>query len=187
MYVRIAHSMNIYFITGNAHKFEEICTFIPNLEQLDIDLPEIQEIDPHKVIAAKLQEAFKHHAGPFIVEDTSLYLDCIPGLPGPLIKWFLKTIGTEGLAALTVKLNDTKAEAKTMIGYAQDKNTLQFFEGTVKGTIVSPRGTNGFGWDALFVPEGQTKTFAEMTQEEKNAQDMNMRKAATLKLKAYIG
>jgi inosine/xanthosine triphosphate pyrophosphatase family protein len=80
--------MKIQFITGNKNKFAEAQKIISNLEQLDVDLPEIQEIDAKKVIEAKLQEARNLFEGEFVVEDTSLYLDCLNGLPGPLIKWF---------------------------------------------------------------------------------------------------
>lgn len=83
----------IYFITGNKNKFEEVRAILPDAEQLDIDLPEIQEIDAHGIIRAKLHAAFAHEEGEFIVEDLSFYLECLNGLPGPLIKWFLKTIG----------------------------------------------------------------------------------------------
>ena len=84
--------MKIFFITGNKNKLAEVHAIIKNVEQLDIDLPEIQELDPHKIIQAKVAQAFTHHAGPFIVEDTGLYLDCLHGLPGPLIKWFMEAV-----------------------------------------------------------------------------------------------
>jgi inosine/xanthosine triphosphate pyrophosphatase family protein len=53
----------LYFITGNKNKFKEFQDILgeENVEQLDIDLPEIQEVDPHKIITYKLQEALKHH------------------------------------------------------------------------------------------------------------------------------
>ncbi len=73
--------MEIYFITGNKNKFEEAKSVIPELQQLDIDLPEIQEIDAKTIIKAKLAEAFRYKQSEFIVEDTSLYLDCLNGLP----------------------------------------------------------------------------------------------------------
>jgi len=88
--------MEIYFVTGNKNKFEEIKSIIPELIQLDLEVPEIQELDAKEVIKFKLTEAVKIHQGRFIVEDTSLYLDCLKGLPGPLIKWFMKTIGGKG-------------------------------------------------------------------------------------------
>lgn len=49
----------LYFITGNKNKFEEIKAIIPKAEQLDIDLPEIQEINAREIIKQKLLEAFK--------------------------------------------------------------------------------------------------------------------------------
>ena len=70
--------MTLLFITGNKDKLREVQTLIPDVQSIDLDLPEIQEIDPHKVIAAKLVEARKHHPGVFLVEDTSLSLDGMP-------------------------------------------------------------------------------------------------------------
>ena len=176
--------MKLTFITGNAGKLSEVKLILPNVEGMDIDLPEIQEIDARKVVEAKLQSALSKHEGEFIVEDTSLYLNAINGLPGPLIKWFMKTIGNEGLVALAEKFGDGDAEAKTIIGYAKNTNDIEFFEGVIHGNIVSPRGDKGFGWDAIFQPNGQDKTFAEMDSDEKN--DVSMRKIATEKLKNWL-
>ena len=175
----------LYFITGNKNKFEEIVAILPEVEQLDIDLPEIQEIDPHEIIKAKLLEAFNHTSGEFIVEDTSLYFDCLNGLPGPLIKWFMKSIGNNGLSDLVEKLRNDKAVAKTMIGYAKDKDEIHYFEGVVEGKVVKPRATSGFGWDPIFLPDGHAKTFAEMDKSEKN--ELSMRRMALNKLKEFLG
>lgn len=175
----------IYFITGSEGKLREAKSIISELEQFDVDLVEIQSIDAKKVIEAKLQEASKHKEGSFIVEDTSLYFDCLNGLPGPLIKWFMKTIGNGGLAEIAAKVGTgNTATAKTIIGYSDGSNT-SFFEGTLKGKIVLPRGENGFGWDAIFQPDGFEKTFAEMADEEKNS--LSMRKLAFNELKKYLG
>jgi len=174
----------LYFITGNKNKFEEVAAILPEVEQLDIDLPEIQEIDPHEIIKAKLQEAFKHTSGEFIVEDTSLYFDCLNGLPGPLIKWFMKTIGNKGLSDIAEKLANGKAQAKTMIGYAKEKDDIHFFEGVVEGKIVQPQVASGFGWDPIFLPDGHTKTFAEMDKTEKN--EISMRRMALDKLREFL-
>lgn len=176
--------MNLYFITGNKGKLTEMQSIIPDLKHLDIDLPELQEIDPKKIITAKLHEAFKHHSGQFIVEDTSLYLDCLNGLPGPLIKWFLKTMGNEGVYKIAEKFGNTKATAKTIIGYAKSVTDIHFFEGDVTGNVVSPRGNNGFGWNPIFQPEGSQKTFAEMELEEKRT--YSMREIAAQKLKDFL-
>lgn len=174
----------IYFITGNKNKFEEIKAVLPEIEQLEIDLPEIQEIDAHEIIRKKLEDAREQGKGEFMVEDISLYLDCLNGLPGPLIKWFLKTIGVGGLVDLAGKFGNTKAEAKTIIGYMNNSGEIKFFEGVVKGQIVSPRGEKRFEWDQIFVPDGCDKTFAEMGMEEKNK--ISMRRIAVNRLKAFL-
>jgi len=174
----------IYFITGNKNKFAEVKAILPEVKQLDIDLPEIQEIDAKEIIKEKLLEALKHKKGEFIVEDTSLYLDCLNGLPGPLIKWFLQTIGNDGLANLADKLGNDKAVAKTIIGYAKNSEKIYFFEGVIQGKIVRPKGDSNFGWDPIFLPDGHKKTFAEMSREEKNK--ISMRRNALNKLKKFL-
>ena len=176
--------MSLYFITGSKGKFAEVQLIIPNLKQLNIDLPEIQELDPKKIIEAKLQSAFEHRSGEFIVEDTSLYLDCLNGLPGPLIKWFIKSIKNEGIAEIVDKFGNKKAMARTFIGYAKTRKDIHFFEGGVAGEIVYPRGNNGFGWNPIFQPNGESRTFGEMSLEEK--QKYSMRKIAAEKLKIFL-
>jgi XTP/dITP diphosphohydrolase len=69
-----------------------------------------------------------------------------------------------------------------VIGYSNGKEVL-FFEGIIKGKIVKQKGESGFGWDPIFVPEGKTKTFAEMTIKEKNS--ISHRKKALEKFKKY--
>jgi len=101
--------MALYFLTGSKNKFAEIKAVLPQVEQLERDLTEIQELDPHKIIAAKLFEARTHHGNSFMVEDTSLYLDALNGLPGPLIKWFMKTFGGRGLYEIAYKMGNNKA------------------------------------------------------------------------------
>jgi len=177
---------DLYFITNNNNKFSEIQEIIPGIKQLKLELDEIQELDARKIISHKLLEAVKvdkkQHNGAFIVEDTSLYLDCMKGLPGPLIKWFLQTIGNPGLYNLTAKLKDNNAEARTLIGYYY-QGKIKYFQGIIKGKIVSPRPT-GFGWDEIFMPEGYDKVMGEMTVDEKN--EISMRGQAARKLKEFL-
>jgi len=174
----------LYFITGNKNKFSEAKAILSEVEHLEMDLPEIQSADAHEIIRAKLKEALHHHDGEFLIEDTSLYFDCLNGLPGPLIKWFLEALGNEGLAKITEKLGQTGAEAKTIIGYAKNHDELFFFEGAVRGQIVAPRGETIFGWDPIFLPDGYDKTFAEMSRDEKNK--ISMRRMALNKLKEFL-
>ncbi|MDB5189125.1 MAG: hypothetical protein JWL82_82 [Parcubacteria group bacterium] len=171
----------IYFITGNKNKFDEVKSMLPvEIEQLVVNLPEIQDLDPQVIIRAKLDAAFEHQDGPFIVEDTSLMLDALNGLPGPFIKWFERTVTNEGLAEIAKNQGKSHAVAKVSIGFARNKDSIEFYEGVLEGDIVDPRGENGFGWDIIFQPKGHDRTLAEMTQEEKNS--LSMRTLAVRKL-----
>jgi non-canonical purine NTP pyrophosphatase (RdgB/HAM1 family) len=177
--------MALYFITGNAGKFREVKALLPNIQQLDLDLDEIQSLDPRVVIEHKLEQAAALHDGEFIVEDTSLAANCLDGLPGPLIKWFEKSIGIAGLAELVNRYEDTSAIARTTIGYRDAASNKRFFFGEIIGKIITPRGDHGFGWDPIFVPNGHDQTFAEMDAETKNS--LSMRRIAVQQLREHLG
>ncbi len=153
------------FISGNKAKIKEARAVLNPLKinPVNIDLVEIQGVDPRKIIRHKLLEALRRNKGPLFVDDSSLYLSCFNyKLPGPLIKWFNQYVGMEGLAGLTEKMGDGRAKAATIIGYAENPKEILFFEGTLKGRIVPPRGGYGFGYDPIFLPEGKTQTLSEM-------------------------
>lgn len=178
--------MALYFITGSKNKFAEVKAALPDIEQMEMDLPEIQELDPHKIITAKLFEARMtlRHGSALMVEDTSLCLDALGGLPGPFIKWFLQAVGSQGLYKIADSLNSYKAVARTLIGYTDEQGKIEFFEGETRGTIVPERVPPKFGWDAIFLPEGYDKTYAELSVAEKNA--VSQRGKALAKLKAHL-
>jgi len=173
------------FVTGNKNKLAEVRAVLGEVAQLDVDLVEMQELDPHVIIRHKLAEARKQSNAELIVEDASAYFDALDGLPGPLIKWFMQALGPAKIHALLHKLGNTKAHATSVIGYAAPGQEPRFFEGTVRGTVVAPRGKADFGWDPIFVPDGHEQTFAEMGSEEKNK--ISHRRKALEQLKAYLG
>lgn len=174
----------IHFITWNKNKLEEIKSIMPDIEQMDIDLIELQEIDPYKIIEAKLIEAKKHHDWEFIVEDTSLYMDCIKWLPWPLIKWFLKELWNDGIFNIADKYNNYWVVAKTIIWYSDENWEIKFFEWEVKWKIKKPEAETNFGRDPIFVPEWYECSFAEMSKVEKNT--ISMRRKAVEKLKHFL-
>ena len=177
--------MKILFVTGNKNKLKEAMVIIPEIEGCDIDLPEIQELDTKKIIEEKLNEAIKQKPGiELIVEDQSLTIDGMNGLPGPFIKWFDKALKMEDLYKMAVAMGNQSVEAKTTIGYGNKKGEISFFESTIKGKLVAPRGEIGWGWDPVFQPDGYDKTFGEMTMEQKN--ELSMRRIALEKLKEYL-
>lgn len=177
--------MKIYFVTGNKDKLKEAQAMWSEVEGINIDLDEIQELDGKKIIEAKLKEAIKQKPGiPLIVEDQSVMIDGMNGLPGPLIKWFVKSMGLEGLVKMAESVGNNNCEARTIIGYTDKLGNTNYFEATIKGKIVSPRGNIGWGWDSVFQPEGYNETFSEMTIEQKN--ELSMRRMALEKLKKYL-
>jgi len=177
-------NMTLYFITGNKGKLSEVQAIIDNVEAIDLDLPEIQELDPIKIITEKLKEATKENPGnEYFVEDTSLYFKCLNGFPGPLIKWLLQSVKNEGIYEMVSKYENQTANAKTVIGYSNGDD-IHFFTGELSGTIVAPRGDKDFGWGPIFQPDGYQQTFAEMNREVKNK--LSMRNDALQKLKAHL-
>lgn len=178
------------FITGNSGKLAEVQAILPFIEGKKLELLEIQDVDINKIVAAKLQAAMAQCEGSVIVDDTALYLECLAskngqeGLPGPLVKWFLQTVTNEGMADIAQKLNKTRARACSIIGYSDGNGNTKFFEGSVVGTIVHPQGTQGFGWDHIFVPDGYDQTFARMGMEKKN--QISPRALAVQKLKSFL-
>lgn len=177
----------LYFITGNKNKFKEFQDILgtDQVEQLEIDLPEIQEIDPHKIIRHKIEEALKHHKWPLLIEDNSLYMDCLWGeLPWPLIKRFHHELRNEGLYELAKKYNKFKARATVVIAYAKNADEIKFFEWSVEGTIVEPMQTTDFWRGPIFQPSGYTISYAAMSKEQKN--EISMRRIAINKLKEFL-
>tara|TARA_Y100000310_G_C20643210_1_gene795119 strand:- start:741 stop:1277 length:537 start_codon:yes stop_codon:yes gene_type:complete len=173
----------VYFITGNQNKLKEVNEIISGVEGIDLDLPEIQSLDPQVIITEKLNEAVKEKEGKYFVEDVSLYLECLGGFPGPLIKWLLERVGRKGIADLVSKYENHQATVKAVIGYSNGQD-IHFFIGEIKGKIVAPRGESNFGFDPIFQPTGFDKTFAEMTAEEKNK--ISHRKQALMKFKEFL-
>lgn len=169
-------------LTSNEYKLIEMQAFIPELEMFSIDLSEIQSLDPHEIVKAKLDEARSITDDDLIVDDTSLTFDCLGGLPGPFIKHFITTLGIEKLADLVLRYDEHGATVQTIIGYASG-DRIEFFEGTVRGTIVSPRGSASISGDLIFQPDGYDKTYAELGEEKKR---MSHRTKAVEKLVEFL-
>lgn len=177
----------ITFITWNAGKLKEAQAVLwesIELKQVNIDLPEIQTTSVKEVIEAKLKEWYAKLQTPLIVEDTGLEFEAWNGLPGALIKFFLKSVGTQGLIEMLIPFANKKAKVVCYVGYFDGKNEM-FFCWEVHGNI-SPVviWESGFQFDKIFIPEWETRTFAQMSSEEKNA--ISHRKKAFEELKKYI-
>jgi non-canonical purine NTP pyrophosphatase (RdgB/HAM1 family) len=159
----------LLFATGSADKLGEVQAILPTqVEQLAVELEEIQSLDLREVVAAKLKSAFEQCHSPVVVEDVSAELEALGGFPGTFVKFAEKTNGDSALYKMLLGHDNKKALIRAMVGY-HDGTDMHFFEGKYSGTIVEPRGTGGFGFDKVVVPDGQEKTMAEMTAEQKNS------------------
>ncbi|MCR4276287.1 MAG: non-canonical purine NTP pyrophosphatase [Candidatus Parcubacteria bacterium] len=173
------------FITGNAGKAKYLSDYfhLP-VDHVKLDLHEIQSLNLKEVVEDKARCAFEIVHAPVLVEDVSLRFAALKALPGPLIKWFLETLGNEGLCRLLDAFGDRSALAEVEFAIC-DESGVHAFGGSIEGTISdNPRGEMGFGWDPVFIPKGYDKTWAEMTDDEKHA--TSMRKIALEKLAAFL-
>ncbi|EKE38105.1 hypothetical protein ENUP19_0238G0011 [Entamoeba nuttalli] len=164
--------MEVRVVTSNPHKAKEINEILKDLGLqigiVNINLMEIQET-PLNIIEFKAKEAIKHSNTPVIVEDVSFNLKCMGELPGPYIKYFVQSIGPAGLYKMAKGFDDYRAQAILSIGLTRKENDeVVKIQAIIEGKVVEPRGSNGFGFDSCFVPEGYDKTYAEMSESEKN-------------------
>ncbi|MGH9464444.1 MAG: non-canonical purine NTP pyrophosphatase [Thermoanaerobaculia bacterium] len=157
-------------VTGSAGKLAEarrLCS--SDLEVVVLDLPEIQSLDLGEILTAKGEEAWRRLGRPLVVEEAGLELAALNGFPGPLVKWMLAATGPAGIARIAHALGDAQARARCLLLYRDAERSL-IAEGATDGTLVdAPRGDNGFGWDSIFLPEGNDRTFGELTGPDKDA------------------
>lgn len=151
---------------GKRREFERMLGV--ELEIAPLDLPEIQSLDTAEVCRAKAALAYAELQRPVIVDDTGFELSVLGGFPGALVTWVLAAGGVELLHAMLPAGGPASAAAVTCVGLA-DAGGVQVFTGRVAGLVLAnPRGDNGFGFDPVFVPDGETRSFAEMDDAAKD-------------------
>ena len=188
--------MRLIFASNNQHKIEELKAFagkeieIVSLKDasINIDIPE-----PHDTLEENASEKswtiYKLTGNDCFSEDTGLEIESLDGEPG------VKSARYAGEARsfkdnIEKVLNKLSAETnrnarfKAVISLIVGGNETQF-EGICNGKIIdTPQGTEGFGYDPIFIPEGSDRSFAEMSIEEKNR--FNHRTKAAAKLVAFL-
>lgn len=177
--------MNITFITGNQNKLREAEAILGiQLQHHDIDLDEIQSLDPLVISNHKVMQGWNEIKKPLFVLDQSIYINCLNGFPGPLIKWFWEKVTLQKICEIANYYNDKKVYTETIITYYDGKD-IKHFTGRIDGTIASePKGSKGWGWDPMFIPDGQTITYAEMEPAE--ILPLRSHKIALEKFKEFI-
>jgi XTP/dITP diphosphohydrolase len=142
--------------TSNPGKFEEFkrlfAQYGKDLDASHFDLEEI-DADPLQVIAHKASQLGEN----VIVEDTSV--DIEGASIGINIRWLLDHLS---------EYNGRKAQWTVLLAFRHE-NEILIYKGSIIGTIVLPRGNEGFGFDPVFLPKGSTRTLAESKPDEYNA------------------
>jgi len=163
----------VYFLTSNLGKLREASLIAEqygiSLRQLPAKRIEIQSDDLARISAFSARvAAWKHHV-PVVVEDAGLFIKALGGFPGPYSSYVFKTIGVNGILKLMEGVRRREAYFLSVVAYCTPKGRPSIFKGRVDGCIASEaRGTGGFGFDPIFIPKGDTRTFAEMSSREKN-------------------
>lgn len=155
--------MNVVFVTGNPNKAKYFSELVGvSIEHHPADVSEIQSLDLVEIAVHKAKEAYKQLNKPVIVEDAGVYINSMGKLPGPFIKWFIQEIGLEGLCRITGSFEDRSAVASDAFVYF-DGREMKYFQGQLSGQISNrPRGSGGYDWDQIFIPDGINKTLAEL-------------------------
>jgi len=168
----------IYFVTGNVNKYNEVSELFKKenlkytLTQKNIKTVEVQAESIKEVAQYKLESIRGQINGSYFVEDAGFFVDIpLNGFPGIYSSYVMKTLGNKGILKLIADFEKTQAHFTSVIAlYFDPLEKNFFFEGNVQGKISETiRGSGGFGFDPIFLPDGlPDKTFSELTTEEKN-------------------
>lgn len=189
--------MRICFATNNRHKVDEVSAALGTaftlvtLEEAGIfeELPETQDTLEGNA-RQKALHVFENYGVPCFADDTGLEVDALQGAPGVYSARYAgpQRNSEDNIRLLLQNLSDRSprtAQFRSVIWLALPHGQWSF-EGIVRGTIIeSLRGTGGFGYDPVFLPESSVKTLAEMNMEEKNA--ISHRGIAVRKLSQFLG
>ncbi|MDR0927320.1 MAG: RdgB/HAM1 family non-canonical purine NTP pyrophosphatase [Ignavibacteria bacterium] len=177
--------MKILVATNNAHKIQEICQTVATLLPFD-DISFVQPLDlgidisPDEKYATfeenayvKALEFYNAASMPVIADDSGLEIEVLDGAPGVNSARFADAhndeANTRKVLQLLEKEDNRTAQFRTVICY-YDGVKASYFNGICRGRIIAEeRGSNGFGYDPIFVADGYDVTFAEMSSAEKNA------------------
>ncbi|ACE06007.1 hypothetical protein Aasi_0606 [Candidatus Amoebophilus asiaticus 5a2] len=180
------------FVTGNNGKFKEVERYINELaptitlKQAAIDLPECQSLDIRTVALGKAQKAWELLQAPVLIDDGGIYLERYHQFPGTLSKYVYQGIGLNGIWLLAKE--DPRAYFLSCLVYITSPTDYHFFEGICQGIMIEPVNEvldSHLPYTYMFVPNGQTKTMAQLRNTEAE-KEFHHRLKATKQLINYI-
>jgi XTP/dITP diphosphohydrolase len=162
---------SIVLVTQNKHKLAELTPLFEEyglpFETTSLEKFEIRSSDVEEIAKAAAQHAFMTLRKPVVLDDTGFFVSSLKDFPGAYAAFALKSIGYQGILKLLEGEKDRSARFVTAVGFC-DGTHLKTFVGEMQGTISEhASGSEGFGYDPIFIPDGFTKTYAELTFDEK--------------------
>jgi XTP/dITP diphosphohydrolase len=165
----------VYFVTGNKGKFTEAAKvasdFGVTLKHLRLEKREIQSEDLDEIACFAAKDAADASGRMVVAEDAGFFVKALAGFPGPYSSYVFKTTGILGILKLVERRKDRSAFFQASVAFCAPGKRPKSFSGRVYGLVsTKPKGTQGFGFDPIFIPKrGDGRSFAQMTTEEKNA------------------
>jgi XTP/dITP diphosphohydrolase len=159
--------------TSSEDKYNEareiLAEFGVELGRIDAEKIEIQADDPVEIVEFSLRR-MEDNGSVVVMEDAGIFIEHLGGFPGPYSSYVLERLDNSGILKLMEGVKDRRAHYQSAVAIRIGKK-IKSFRGYVRGSITEiERGTGGFGYDPIFIPdEGDGRTFGEMTEEEKNA------------------
>ena len=172
--------MKIIVSTDNRHKLQEIREMLGSVAEIvsktEAGFGDVYVVEDGDSLEANAIKKVEPLEGEVVIgDDTGLFVDALDGAPGVYSSRYSGADGDDAKnrAKLLRAMEDAQcrdAHFTTVIAVKKKDGTIYTVEGTMYGTIAErERGEDGFGYDALFIPEGSDRTFAEMQADEKNA------------------
>ena len=172
---------SLIIATHNAGKAAEISKLlegkyvVKSLKDLDFHEEIVEDGDSFQENALiKAQTIYDKFGVPCFADDSGLEVDALDGAPGIYSARFAgepsnDTVNNQLLLEKLKGISDRDAQFRTVIAYIDGRGEKHFFTGLVRGSLLPElSGDQGFGYDPLFVPEGEDRTFAQMSKDEKN-------------------
>ncbi|MGY5874356.1 MAG: RdgB/HAM1 family non-canonical purine NTP pyrophosphatase [Candidatus Thorarchaeota archaeon] len=161
----------VILATQNQHKLAELNPLFSEFgvpyETTPIDKMEVRSDDVEVVAREAARHAYSQLNRAVVVDDTGLWIDSLGGFPRAYPAFVLQTIGIEGILKLMEDEPVRTAVFVTSVGFA-DEDDIKTFVGRMDGTIsTSPKGLGGFGYDPIFIPTDDTRTYAQLSMDEK--------------------
>ena len=161
----------LFFASSNEHKFQEAERILANLGmQINLfktTLEEIQSNNLNDIAEKKAINAYDLIQKPVIIEDDGLFIDSLDGFPGPYSSYVYDTIGNKGIMDLLENSKVRDAKFVSIIAYCDSDCDVKLFESSIPGKISSIIEKGGWGYDPIFIPDGESKTYANVSDKDK--------------------